>query len=320
MNESILFIAPSFFNYHNIIIAELNRRGYEVTYLADRPFKNSFLKLISKYLPFLIYKYVEIQNYRIINTKNKFDIILVINGQTLSQNYYNKLYKHSPAARKILYIWDSISNRKHILTTLSFFQRILSFDPLDCLKYNFQYSPLFYPNLENKSRSENILYDFAFIGTMHSDRMVVLNKIFKELNQFRIFKYLYIQSRFVFYIRKFFQGSYAKSKISDFNFESIDYSSLLDILQASSTIIDIEHTSQTGLTIRSIEALGMNKKLITTNSDIVNYDFYNKSNILVVDRNNILIPNDFIKSKYVIPSKNILMKYSIESWLNRILF
>ena len=63
--------------------------------------------------------------------------------------------------------------------------------------------------------------------------------------------------------------------------------------------MEIQRTEQVGLSFRIFEALGHRKKLITTNKDIVNYDFYHPQNILVVDENTIEIPEEFVTSPYV---------------------
>ena len=58
--------------------------------------------------------------------------------------------------------------------------------------------------------------------------------------------------------------------------------------------------------------------MITTNKDIVNYDFYHPQNILVVDENNIQIPEDFVTSSYVEIDETILSNYKIENWVKPI--
>jgi hypothetical protein len=65
--------------------------------------------------------------------------------------------------------------------------------------------------------------------------------------------------------------------------------------------------------MRTFETLGMRKKLITTNDDILNYDFYNPSNILVVDRNNPQLSEDFFLGKYV-DNSEIISKYHVDQW------
>ena len=79
--------------------------------------------------------------------------------------------------------------------------------------------------------------------------------------------------------------------------------------------MDINHPLQYGLTSRCIEALGANRKLITTNENIKDYDFFNESNIRIIDRKNPIINADFFISDYIKPKKEIYEKYSLKNWL-----
>ena len=87
----------------------------------------------------------------------------------------------------------------------------------------------------------------------------------------------------------------------------------------SFAIFDIEHPLQRGLTIRSIEALGAGKKLITTNKSIVEEDFYNPKNIYILDRESLLeIPLSFFDSPFQPIAEDIYYKYSISGWIDEI--
>ena len=75
---------------------------------------------------------------------------------------------------------------------------------------------------------------------------------------------------------------------------------------------------QQGLTFRVFEAMGFRKKLITTNADIVNYDFYNANNIFVWTEDSKEIPDAFFETDYEELPEEIFKKYSLENWLKTI--
>ena len=77
-------------------------------------------------------------------------------------------------------------------------------------------------------------------------------------------------------------------------------------------------TGQIGLTIRVFEALGAEKKLITTNTDIVNYDFYCEENIYVYD-GMFDLEAPFFKMPYKKIEQDIYEKYSLRNWLSILL-
>ena len=45
-------------------------------------------------------------------------------------------------------------------------------------------------------------------------------------------------------------------------------------------MLDVSHSAQTGLTIRTIETIGARRKLITTNTEVVKYALYDPSRVL----------------------------------------
>ena len=70
--------------------------------------------------------------------------------------------------------------------------------------------------------------------------------------------------------------------------------------------------------MRTIESIGCQKKLLTTNKSIKEYDFYNENNICVIDRNNIELKKAFFLTPYEPIDKAIYEKYALKSWLNKI--
>ena len=86
-----------------------------------------------------------------------------------------------------------------------------------------------------------------------------------------------------------------------------------DYIGNSRVVLDLPHPMQTGLTMRTIEAIGSKKKLITTNVDIVNYDFYNPKNILLIERENINFDKSFFIDLIII---NLYCDIIVDQHLN----
>lgn len=129
---------------------------------------------------------------------------------------------------------------------------------------------------------------------------------------------MFFQSRILYYKMKLQNKNLRGTSIRDFRFTPLDKNSLLELYRKSRTVIDIQHPKQTGLTMRCIETVGAKRKLITTNPHIKEYDFYNKNNILVIDREKPVIPPEFLKLPYrKIPSE-IYRQYRIDYWLQTI--
>ena len=130
---------------------------------------------------------------------------------------------------------------------------------------------------------------------------------------------MFFPNKLLYYKYKFENWTKEKICINDFKFVSLNSSEVLAYLNKCKTVIDIQHPKQIGLTMRTIEMLGLKKKLITTNTDIVNYDFYNKNNICVIDRENIEIDKSFFLSDYDYDTDNCREKYSLDFFINELL-
>ena len=93
---------------------------------------------------------------------------------------------------------------------------------------------------------------------------------------------------------------------------------MIDLIRNSKCILDSAQDNQNGLTIRVIETLGAKRKLITTNANIREYDFYKPENIYVYD-NKFDFSDIFFKSNYEEIDNDIYKKYSLRNWLNELL-
>ena len=132
------------------------------------------------------------------------------------------------------------------------------------------------------------------------------------------FIYHYMPSLLKYIYQKFTSKDFKDAKFSEFKREKINKNELLELFQESNCILDAPQKGQTGLTIRTIECLGAKRKLITTNTDIVNYDFYNPHNIYIYT-GNIDVNDVFFSSDFEDIPVDIYNKYSLKCWLNTLL-
>src|SRR5690606_40375642 len=72
---------------------------------------------------------------------------------------------------------------------------------------------------------------------------------------------------------------------------------LQDVFKAN-ILIDIQNPVHQGLSFRIFEGIGYNKKVITTNSNVVNYDFYQPENFLIWKGQNVQELAEFIATPY----------------------
>jgi len=76
--------------------------------------------------------------------------------------------------------------------------------------------------------------------------------------------------------------------------------------------------NQYGLSFRVFEAMALEKKIITDNEKIKNYDFYNPNNILVLNKDFSNITKEFFETPYQALPEEIYKKYTLEKWVERV--
>jgi hypothetical protein len=218
-------------------------------------------------------------------------------------------------------MWDSFENKKSLLKNIEHFDNCFIFDPFDAKKYGLHFRPLFYSGGINKNDDEKYEYDISFVGTAHSDRYLIASQIEASLlSSMTIYKYLYLQAPWMFWIHKFGNNAFKGARVDEFKFTPINKLELQRIFSASRSVLDIEHPKQSGLTMRTFETLGNQKKLITTNVNILDYDFYNPNNIFVIDRKKVpVIPTQFFTEPYSQLSDDLNYKYSLTGWVDEVL-
>ncbi|OAA86966.1 hypothetical protein [Clostridium ljungdahlii] len=324
----LLLIMPNFFDYPQVISEELNNLGYEVDCFDDRPSTNGFIKAIIRVKKDLINHYIKVYFNKMMETvrKNRYDIVLLISGQSLSfsADMIKEVRKSQPNAKFVLYQWDSLRNFPSIQNVHEYFDKCYSFDKEDVNdNSNLKFLPLFYSKryeeIAQKADIE-IKYDFCFVGTAHPKKYKYINMMSEQLmtvynNQFI---YFFFPSRLVFLFRKLRNMELRKAQYNEFHYTPLNGEEMDKLISQSRCILDSAQAGQVGLTIRVLEALGAKKKLITTNEDIKNYDFYQEENIYVYD-GKFDYNSVFFSQDYKSIAKEIYEKYSLKNWLKIIL-
>jgi hypothetical protein len=321
-DKKILFIAPKFFGYEIEIKKEMENMGAVVDYFDERPKNSTFMKAaIRLNMKKVVAKEIKEHYKKIIDKskENKYDYVIMIVPETISENNILDIKNNQRNAEFILYMWDSIKNKKNSLNLMKYFDKVYTFDKTDLtISEKIKFRPLFYiSDYEKIADKKSFEYDICFIGTAHSDRYQLLKNLEKQSLEkgLKVYYYFYFPSKILFLFRKLFDKNFKMAKYSDFVFKSLSKQEVIDIVAKSKAIIDIQHPKQTGLTMRTIEMLGAKRKLITTNKNIQEYDFYNENNIYIIDRENPKLNISIIENITFNINQEVYKKYSISSWL-----
>lgn len=319
--EKILFIGLNFFGYDEAICHELKNNGYEIDFfsgLTPLTFKKKALIRLGmkKYLKKDEERY---QKYLLKKIKSNYDIVFIIGGIETTESFIMKIKDRNPNAKYILYLWDSFARMPGIESVLHCFDTVFSFDRIDCLNSSqMKFLPLFYRNEYYKELVNNTQVDIYHLGSQHSNRLKIIKQIALQCDEIKLSHKFRLRVGKITYWRNVIFGGELKGSKPYLIFEDWSHQKNASSIQESKAILDIQHPTQRGLTMRTIELLAMQKKIITTNEDIVNYDFYSPDNVSIINIENPKIDKDFFTKPNLVIDKIIIEKYSIKSWVRTI--
>lgn len=242
--------------------------------------------------------FLENELNKIILEKDYFSVVFCINGPYLSDEFYKKVRMLNPNARYIYYAWDDVSNlikKNHI----RYFDEIYSYNIIECKKNKWNYLPVFVQE-SGVGHSKEDKYDIVFIGSLNDDRRKIADDLYEKYSSsYRLFIYLYDKENIG---GRFCHNSPLTNK------------QYISIMREAKAILDVPQICQKGPTTRAFDALLTETKVITVNKYMQYYPVYS-DNMIIVDRDNIDIPYEFINKKYNITNYKAL---NVAEWLKKI--
>lgn len=315
---NILFIAPNFFNYQQLIASELEK-NHRVSTINLFPIHTAY-KIMS-FCKSEILLYNEINKYykKLRNSlfdNNNFDIVFVIKGSLIPEWFYSWLHKKYTNARFIQYIWDNVSTDSKVLNCIDQFDRNFSFSKDDCHKYGFDFRPFFFASCIDSSKAVNRDIDISCICSFNPDRGEIIKKILENMTDANLKWHLHIKGSIPLFIKYFASAFPIRQYYHPY---ALDYHQMMSILSRSKCQLEIQHPLQTGLTTRPFECIANKTKIITTNPAIKEYDFYSLENIFIIDRNCPVLDMEWLSQPYQEIPEDILNRYSISTFISEIL-
>lgn len=328
--KKILLVALP--GYPDGIVKKMKELGADVDYIHDKPNEGFVTKTLGRLQIGFYQKIIEsyYENVLFSLKERDYDYVLAIRGEYTPINSLKLMREYFPKAKLILYMWDGLhkQNTIGIEKKWPYYDQVYTFDRIDyeANKDKLHFLPLYYyedylPKDIKCVNDETLEYDISFIGTAHDDRINVVKNIMQQGrdNGLSCFSYFYMPHKFVYLKNKLMNKDFKNVTESDIKYQMLPFEDLYDIYANSKCVVDVENRGQHGLTMRSIEIIGLKRKFITTNQDIKNYDFYNENNILVIDRSAPILDMDFFKRPYEELDEEIYKKYSIKNWILEVL-
>ena len=309
--KKILIIAPFAFGYTAHIQKALQQYktiDAAILYL-DQPafsYKNTFHKAQNFFSKLFLGKnlkktFVTDRIKASLIKLGKQDEIFIIRPDMLSDDLLDFIKSYTN--KFIAYYYDSTRRFSRKVDIIPIFDKVYSYDRLDVSTYDLDF-----------------LTNYIFEESNHQENEVQFFNISTNDYRFPLLENLanYLKQHKWSYNIQVYNGSEMPAEHVEIITTQKSITEVSELIQKAKIIVEIQRTEQVGLSFRIFEALGHRKKLITTNKDIVNYDFYHPQNILVVDEHTIEIPEDFVSSPYIEIDEKILSKYKIENWVQSI--
>lgn len=312
----ICLISFDFWNYDFHIVDELKSKGIDAHHINLRDYKhvyptpfhrigNFFGKLFLKRNVKKIAreKYI-LKELSALGTQ---DQILVINPELITISTHQEIRRFTD--HYIAYLYDSIKRNPvdHLLNK-NLFHTTYSFDPKDVKNFNLKPLTNYIYFNRRSVPAKDILYD-CFTVISIDERLESLNKISE------CFKKEQLVSKFVLVGKS--RPTKAHPNI-EFSEDRMNQEEMHEKIAQSKAVLDLLRENQTGISFRVFEAIGLQKKIITSNQHVRNLDFYDPNNILIIDPNNPAIPRSFLESPYIPIPNAVYRKYTLEGWVEKV--
>lgn len=317
---NILLLTPKLNNYHVDIELNLKKKGHSVKWYCSNLVGNNvdkFLNIINK--NYISNKFDTYIDYILETNSNIYydKVILIFGGNNFKKKHVLKLKQVFNKAEFIYYNWDSITNYPGIKDFYQEFDKYYSFDKNDCIEYGFKFLPLFYCNEYLHIEPEYDLFTIMSYGSNKEKGYKMIKSVLPDT--IKTFEYLYTPNKLKIYFDIFFNRTYLKNiNKNNLHFFPMSRDDVYHMIAKSKTVLDTPRINQNGLTIRTFETLNQRRKLITTNKNIRNYEFYCPDNIMIVDDSLKSIPIDFFEKPFN-TDFTLNAKYSLDEFVNALL-
>ena len=226
------------------------------------------------------------------------------------------LHKFVRARKQSVWFWDPIrSYRKSTLKRWIYKQWIkhsgikaYTFDPADAKAFDIELTDQVFRHDPPTDVPPGKDIDLSFIGTDKGrlPELVRWKTVFEDRGMTTLFHI--VADR---------HGSYSAQDRALLADRWISYADTLAYARRSKCLLELLQDTQSGPTMRSLEALFFNCKLITNNASIVACGFYDPSRVFVIGRDREDGLQSFLETPIDPPDQALLSTHEIRTWLDR---
>lgn len=235
----------------------------------------------------------------------KVDYVLIIRPDVYPISFIAALKEKY--GRLVGYQWDGLDKFPNIYPYITMFDRFFVFDPRDLRTAGVLPITNFYPMSYGNLTDRSIQSDVFYVGSYHKHRINKLSLIVEECKALGADVRLQLSSS---------KRRYSPLPLAE---GSMPYAQNLRHVFNTNALIDIVGSAHFGLSFRTFESIGFEKKLITTNAKVRDYDFYHPDNILVWDDQPTTTMRLFFETPYRQLDHRVREKYGFGNWIRYVL-
>ena len=266
--KTCLLIMPrSFYSFARMFSAALRNMGYEVTEANEEYPENALGKAMAKLDLGIARRITRRTISRRFLAGRHYDLILIIKGRGIGEKLAADLQLH--ADRVVGYHFDALAYDRATERWAKGVDRVSTFDYRDAQAKNWPLVELFSAQPPPEG-DHPISIGFSAIVRNHSSRLAYLDAVVRalEIKPEDSFFYIFeqdVRSLVLNFLKH--PRLYARWR-RHIHRSPLAYEEYRRVLATSDFTIDYAHDKQTGLTMRSFEALASGAKLITNNPNI----------------------------------------------------
>lgn len=335
--KKVLLLAPSLMNIYKDIISGLEAKNFEVVWVQDGQIKgipynkrdiNRKTKTVEEYEKavnsFWDKKFKELSFY------GELDYFFAIDGMMVSHYFFEQLRRQNPSIKTLLYLYDKIENNYELNIFFKHYDDIFTFEKSDSIKYQIKHLPIYWAPIQGANEEVYDIFGMAsYKACMRYEIFTKVKTMAKAegLKENISLYYPHVNSKVLYQLKYSFKRLMGKDMLplshlhnDVFTEHIMTPDQFRENIRISRVILDTHNTFQDGLTARFMWAIGMGKKIITTNDNISGYSFYDPDQILILNNNYCdIVP--FIQAPFEMKSvvKNQILNFRIDNWLNTLL-
>jgi len=269
----LAIIGPAFFGYLEELADSFTRSGINAAFYDERPSNSVSSKVVfrlaSQSMKARIAKqHLENLCEQVIRAGSTH--VLLVSVEIVDSIAVQRFREANLKVSR--YGWDSVRNKPLMHSLDPLMDHIASFDGQDCETYGYSYIPL-YSSLTADPTFEQVKEtDFFYCTTLHSNRPLWVTRFLEVINAkgWQANFLLFYHNRLLWWVQ-YIKTPSVWGLLKSISTISFSRDEIALATQAAKVVLDIHHGAQTGLTMRTYEALSLGVVLLTTNKAAFQY-------------------------------------------------